>query len=101
MGAKTSDGRKKTRFLPDPGTYALIDSKGSEESKSFNPDITALIFNESYSGCALVIMGNKKLQVGQFCRIKMGYLTRPMNAEVRWRKELYNGIARIGLKYLE
>ncbi len=34
MGAKKIDGRMKTRFLPDPETYALIDSKGCEESSS-------------------------------------------------------------------
>lgn len=102
MGAKKlNENRKRTRFLPDPGTYALIDTGHDTAAQVFQPDITALIFNESYSGCALVIMGHKRLQVGQTCRIKLGYLNQPMLAEVRWRRELYNGIARIGLKYIE
>lgn len=101
MQSKKNENRKKTRFLPEPGTYALLDARVSDKEESFKPEITALLINESFTGCALVIMGNRRLKEGQLCRIKLGYLLKPMWAEVRWRKELYNGIARVGLKYIE
>lgn len=113
MGAKKEklNERGRIRFLPDPGTYALVETRSKNSTKKnsssetilkdFHPDITGLIFNESYSGCALVVMNYKSLKVGYPVRIKLDYLTQPMNGEIRWIKELPNGIARVGIKYLE
>jgi hypothetical protein len=90
--------RKHTRFLPEPGTYALIDTR--ENPESFEPKITALVYNESYSGCAVVVHSTKKLQMGEICWVQISTL-KALKAEVRWRKELDNGIARVGLRYIE
>lgn len=94
----TKANRKYTRFLPEPGTYALIDPRISP--LKFEPKVTALVYNESFSGCAVVVQSCKKLQIGDVCSVQISTLS-PMKAEVRWRKELDNGITRIGLRYLD
>jgi hypothetical protein len=90
--------RKHIRFLPEPGTCALIDTRPDPEV--FEPKLTSLVYNESYSGCAVVIHSTKKLQPGDICWVQISTL-RPLRAEVRWRKELDSGIARVGLSYIE
>lgn len=97
---KNVSSRKGTRYLPDPGSYALIDSKSKADAKLFVPDTTVLLFNESFNGCGVVVLNNKKLQKGEVCWIKLGYLNNPLLAKVCWRKELFNGIARVGLRFV-
>jgi hypothetical protein len=101
VAKKKTSKRVQTRFLPDPGSYALLDSTHSEKGTAFTPDVTGLLANESFGGCSLVVIGSKQLKKGLICRIKLGYLVNPLLVEVRWRKELAEGISRVGLKYID
>lgn len=54
--------RKFLRYQPDPQAIAMIDTRGN--GRDFKPTITAVILNESYSGCAVVFADNEILKKG-------------------------------------
>jgi hypothetical protein len=89
--------RKHTRFKPDPDTFAFIDVKTGRE---FKPQLSALVTEESFKGCSMVLLATESLQVESRCRVQVGKLG-PMWAEVRWRQELDPQVIKIGLMYLE
>ena len=91
--------RAKLRFAPDPGAYATIDLNDDAEA-DFEPQHVALIYNESYHGCGVIVLKCKALKMGAYCRVQVGKLP-PMLAEVKWRKELDREVARVGLQYIE
>jgi hypothetical protein len=76
----------------------LIDVKAS--GKDFKPSITAIILNESYSGCAIVFADNEILKKGTKVKIKIGPLE-IMKAEVAWAKVLEENIQKVGIRLLE
>jgi energy-converting hydrogenase Eha subunit H len=90
--------RKFLRFKPDENAIALIDLKAT--TKDFNPTLTALILNESFSGCALVLASNTTLKVHTKIKIKIGNL-HVMKGELVWCKTLEENIQKIGVKLLE
>ncbi len=92
--------RGSIRFTPDSGRFALIDLEVASAKNPFKPTVVALIVNESYRGCALVIIGSSRLVEGTRCRVQVGDLA-PMMAEVKWRKTVDEDISRIGLNYAE
>lgn len=90
--------RRFIRYQADPETVALIDTKSS--GREFNPSITAIILNESFTGCALVFADNEILKKGTKIKIKIGLLE-IMKAEVAWSKVLEENIQKVGIKLLE
>jgi len=85
-----------TRFKPDPLTVAYIDLK---TTGSFSPSIVALVINESYMGCALILTSDlplKKLSI----RIKVGELG-ILKASIIWVKNLEENIHKVGIKFQE
>lgn len=91
--------RSYTRFNPDKGAVAWIDLKG--EGKGFKPTLPGLILNESFSGCAVIILDSSKLEKGDIVKVQAGKLP-VLRAEVRWKKKSKGGqIAKLGLSYLE
>lgn len=90
--------RRFLRYQPDPQAIALIDIKAS--GRDFKPTITAIILNESYSGCAIVFADNEILKKGSKIKIKIGPLE-IMKAEVAWNKILEENIQKVGIKLLE
>lgn len=91
--------RSKIRFLPDNNELGLI----SFDLEEFSQDIAALIINESLHGVCLVV--NRKLipttvtiNIGLMLLVKAGKLD-PMEAVVRWVKEIDEELVRIGIEY--
>ncbi len=90
--------RRYIRFKPDTSTYAEIDTRLKDEP--FTPEIVGLVYEESSHGCGMVLIGVDKLQVGDICRIQIGTGI-PIEAEVRWRKEIDPDVVRTGFLFLE
>jgi hypothetical protein len=96
-GELLSNSRRYIRFKPDTSTYAGIDLRG--ESQSFIPEIVGLVYEESSHGCGMILIGIDKLKVGDTCWIQIDTRT-PMEAEVRWRREIDHDVIRAGFLYL-
>jgi hypothetical protein len=96
-GELLSNSRRYIRFKPDTSTYAGIDLRG--ENQPFVPEIVGLVYEESSHGCGMVLIGIDKLKVGDVCRIQIDTRT-PIEAEVRWRKDLDHDVIRAGFLYL-
>ena len=98
MPATVRNTRKKLRFAPDPSMHAEIDFDTKQET--FRCEMPALIFNESYSGCCVVAMKEKRFKVGSKFRIKVGLLA-PLYGEIRWVNMLDNDFIKMGVEFLE
>ncbi len=92
--------RQSVRFSPDPGAYAQIDVEGNCHDEDFDPSIVALITDEAYRGCGLVMLETDQLNIGDKCSIKVGRIG-PILAEVKWKKEIDTSIVKIGFQFLE
>lgn len=90
--------RVSTRFKPDALDYALIEL--NPKGKKFNPDLVALIINESYTGSGLVMSTDKSLKSDQIVLIKVGKLE-PMKARLVWFKALDRDLYKVGIQYIE
>ena len=91
--------RKYTRFPSGKAVHAEIDV-GTDLNQAFAPTIAALVTDEAYQGCGLVLLSTESLQLHQVCRVQLGRQS-PMVAEVRWRQELHPQVIRVGLMYKE
>ena len=89
--------RKSVRFKPDPLTVALVDLK---KSKNFEPNLVGIVINESYSGCAIVVVSDLVLKKGTKVKIQVGQIP-PLKGEIMWIKNLEENIHKIGVKLLE
>ncbi len=90
--------RRWTRFNPDVSTEALVDAK-SKKGK-FSPTHRALVLDEAFKGCCLVVPGPFDLTVGDTLWVKVGKLD-AMEAEIRWIEKLDPRVFKIGVFYLE
>ncbi len=90
--------RKSIRFRATPIAVAFIDLNHS--NKTFKPTVTALIANESYTGCALVLVSDETFKVNQLAKVKIGDLD-PLDARVVWSKTLEENIKKIGFEFQE
>lgn len=97
MSSSPVQRRKSVRYKPEPGTIARLDPLG--RPGDFQPSITALVINESYSGCCIVIQMGELPQQGAVCRVQLGQFA-PIKAEVRWRVDLDEDVVKLGLFYL-
>lgn len=92
--------RASIRFKPDTGKIALIDLSTAKDK--FIPTITALIINESFTGCALLFVKldskSPKIEKNQIVTAQVGDLS-PLRAEVAWEEQIDKNIFKIGLKY--
>ncbi len=100
--------RKYIRFNPELLEVAIIAFE-SNKHKDYDDttiqmegDMAALIIDESYSGCNLLIFNRKKdpslFSVGSSCVVKAGVLS-PLKATVRWREEVTPEILKAGLEF--
>ena len=87
--------RKNVRYKADPTTCAQIDFAPTDEP--FQPELVALIFDESYRGCCLIVLRHPKLHVGAHCRVQLGPLD-PLWAELRWMREIDEAV-RVGFVF--
>jgi hypothetical protein len=66
--------------------------------KDFQPEITALITEESSAGCGLVALNNDIIKQGMACLVKVGNLA-PVKATVVWTKALDIKVLTFGVRY--
>lgn len=103
--------RKRIRFEPEPMDIAIIavSDEAQERYKNrgyaFRGDIPGLIENESHNGCSLLVIlhGDDRqnlLNMESNCIVKLGKLN-PLAGVVKWKKEIEEGIYRIGIELLE
>ena len=64
----------------------------------WKPDRTAMVLNESHTGCGLAFSGDLDLAVGDGVRFRVGKLG-PLPATVVWRTLVFGQLLRIGVKY--
>lgn len=100
QGPNEKNKRRSIRFAPDAGTFAKIDLQASRLDGAFQPSVVALVAEESAKGAGIVVLNIPGLQKGDICRIQVGQLS-PLQAEVRWRKEIDPDVIRVGLQFLE
>ncbi len=86
--------RSHLRFNSESNTLAQISF--DEKFKSIN---FGLVCNESYSGCSVVALKDKRLVDGAKCYIKCGKLA-SMQAAIRWVSELDEDSVRIGIEFM-
>ncbi len=106
---KENDNRSHIRFNPDSFDIAIIgtsedDFKGYDESTyNFTGTRVALISDESYSGCSLIVIYKGVLEhylnPGETYILKVGKLN-PMKAEVKWKKVLNDHVIQAGFEYV-
>ncbi|EAZ91892.1 PilZ domain-containing protein [Crocosphaera chwakensis] len=87
--------RKDQRYYNSQGASIELLIDGQEIQQSFK----GMIIDDSFSGCGLIIIGEKKLYIGQLCNLKMQGID-PILCQIVWLKRLDNNITRIGVKYL-
>lgn len=87
---------RSTRFDPDAGSVARIGiSAGPARAAE---TLLGLVHNESRTGCAVILVGERKLDEGATCICQIGRL--PFTkALVRWVKEIEPGVWKAGLEY--
>lgn len=89
---------RSIRFQPDPLDHAMIDF--NFESREFIPTAVALIRNESYTGCSLVLNTTQKLTPGQQIKVSVGRIG-VLACKIVWGKEIEPGLIQIGVQFLE
>ncbi|MBK7960283.1 MAG: hypothetical protein IPK04_03090 [Bdellovibrionales bacterium] len=89
--------RKSTRFQPDPMTIAQLDFA---TGKDFRPTLIGLVINESYTGCAIVLVADEAPKKDLKLKIKVGALS-PLKAQIAWIKNLEENIYKVGIRLLE
>ena len=97
---------QKRRFLRFPGdgkTCAEVD-RFSKEHEPFQADLTGLVSQEAYGGCALVFLNRENLELDfhpdNRCRIKMGHMD-PLPAKAVWVRNLDPDVIKVGFQYLD
>lgn len=104
MSAHQTDQRRYLRFPPDEWEMALIQCSDAMVSESeFAPEIAGLVMEESRAGCGLVVLERlirDRLAEGDQCLVKVARLGL-VQAEVRWIKDIDEGVCRLGLHYIE
>lgn len=90
--------RKHIRFASDVGTQAFV--LANEEGVKLKIPLPALVVEESFKGCSLVVLKDSIFHEGSLLTVKVGRLD-PMKSEVRWVKTFDGKICYIGLVYLD
>lgn len=90
--------RRFVRFDPDPTDTALVEF--SPTGKAFKPTLAAIISNEAYGGCGLVLITRQRIKEGDKIRVKVGRI-KPLIGVVAWVDPLAPRIIQIGVRYEE
>jgi hypothetical protein len=89
--------RKHVRYRPEIDTVAFVDPSLEGE---FKRGPAALVVEEAYGGCCLLMLDPGPLQLLGYCRLQVGKLS-PMKAQVRWMKTIEGKITKVGFQYQE
>jgi len=102
LKSSESEQRQHLRFPPAEWEIALIQcSDAPVDELNFDPQIAALVLEESRAGCGLVALDRQiqaRLKIGDRCLVKVARLG-IMLAEVKWIQPVAEGISRLGLEY--
>ncbi|NES81260.1 MAG: PilZ domain-containing protein [Moorea sp. SIO2B7] len=90
--------RKHPRFNQDPDVIAEIDLELNESK--FTRSLWGIVFNDSFGGCAIVVVTQELLEFNQICYLKFSELT-PFKAKIVWTKKLDENTWKLGLEYIE
>jgi hypothetical protein len=90
--------RRYTRYRPNPLSQAKV--QVSLESAAFQPEATALVYEEAFGGCAIIVIWEHAPNIHDQWRVQVGQLN-PMVSEVVWFKKLDDSTWKVGLKFLE
>ena len=90
--------RKHIRFASDIGAQAFI--LNNDEGLKLKTPLPALVVEESFKGCSLVVLKDPMFHEGAQLKVKVGRLD-PMQSEIRWVKSFDGKICYIGLVYLD
>lgn len=90
--------RRWTRFHPDVMTEGSVDIRAKKGK--YSPTHRALVLDEAFKGCGLVVVGPFPLTVGDTLWVKVGQMD-PMEAEIRWMEKLEDRIFKLGIFFLE
>ena len=96
MSELKKPNRISVRFPPDPGSFALV--KLPHDGTLSNSTTPALIINESFGGCSLLLVTPAFLNAGMQVQVQVGKL-KPMEGEIRWVVAIENEIKKIGIQY--
>ena len=94
--------RQSTRFTSDAKTEGIVNLNITARDIIDGEDvISGVALNESYTGCCILLKDLRGLEVGHFCRVKVGNLG-PYIAQVRWIGTVDdNGMYRVGVHFQE
>lgn len=89
-----NDRRRRFRFRPEPGAAAVlyVNERGTK--------VAALISNESYAGCCLVILAGPSIKVERMYKIRVTEGLE-LTGEVRWIKKLGDSALQLGIEFVE
>lgn len=97
---KVKNTRQQTRFPPLAMEVAEVSLNPEASILDFRGDMVALVVDESpLGGCCLVVCRVDALHPGDFCVLRVGQQI-PVSAEVRWRRDLGESVAKVGLQFL-
>lgn len=104
MSEEISEQRRYLRFPPPEWEIALIQCTDAPvKEQDFSPEIAGLVMEESRAGCGLVVLERQteaRINAGDYCMVKVARLG-IVKAQVRWLNRIEEGIARLGLRYVE
>ncbi|WP_295446310.1 hypothetical protein [uncultured Thiodictyon sp.] len=92
--------RQGIRFPANNGAVAWLDPGVYEDKNQFTPALSALIVNEALTGCGLITHNQDWIKQGMICMVRVDRLA-PLQAEIRWVRDLGEGVSKIGVEYLE
>lgn len=98
--AMSEEARKFRRFPPDEGEVAWIDPNAEDDKRDFKPTIAALVTDESFNGCGLVVLSRDSIIRDTDCMIRVGDLP-PILSKVRWVKDLGTDAWKASVTFLE
>ena len=94
--------RRSIRFPAEPKDIAWVEVQPAEGHSEFQAQVAALIINESFTGCALILstvsLNGHTLEENTFIKVKVGPLD-PMLSEIIWIKPIDTEVIKVGLKY--
>ena len=88
--------RRFTRFDPDQNTLTWFCLHTSE----FKEEYVGLTTSEAHGGAGFIFVGPLPFEPGYYILVKTGEIG-PLQAQVRWIKELDKGIFHVGIQYIE
>jgi hypothetical protein len=92
--------RKFLRFPPDDDAVAWIDPEVHPDPREFKPTFAALVTDEALVGCGLITLRREWMAEGAEFVVQIEKLS-PIKAQIRWLKEMDDGVVKLGVALLD